>query len=71
MPRPANPDAKTRAVQGPRPAYVMLKGERAKEFAKAIEDGSLEITGATRKADEVLSAVYASEVDAFVRFMIK
>ncbi len=71
MPRPANPDAKPRAAQGPRPAYVMLTGDRAKEFAKAVEDGSVTIAGATRKADEVLAKVYANEVDAFVRFMIK
>ena len=71
MPRPKNPDGPTRAAQGPRPAYVMLKGDRAKEFAAAIEDGSIKIAGATRKADDVLSAVYAGEVDAFVRFMIK
>ena len=71
MPRPANPDAKPRAAQGPRAAYVMLKGEGAKDFAKAIEDGSITIEGATRKADDVLEAVYANKVDAFVRFMIK
>ena len=71
MPRPANPDAKPRAAQGPRPAYVMLKGEGAKDFAKAVEDGSIVIAGATRKADDVLSAVYANEIDAFVRFVIK
>lgn len=71
MPRPANPNAPARAAQGPRPAYVMLKGDGAKDFAKAVEDGSIVIAGATRKADEVLAAVYANEVDAFVRFMIK
>ena len=71
MPRPKNPDGPTRATQGPRPAYVMLKGEGAKEFAKAVEDGSIVIAGATRKADDVLSAVYSNEIDAFVRFMIK
>ncbi len=71
MPRPANPNAAPRAAQGPRPAYVTLKGDGAKDFAKAVEDGSIKIVAATRKADEVLAAVYGGEVDAFVRFEIK
>ncbi len=71
MPRPANPDAKPRAAQGPRPAYVMLKGERAKEFVKTIEDNEITVVGASRKADDVLTAMYDGSIDAFVRFMIK
>jgi len=71
MPRPANPDAPKRAAQGPRAAYVTLKGEGAKAFAQAVEAGEIKIVEATRKADEVLNAVYAGRVDAFVRFMIK
>ena len=71
MPRPANPDAPKRATQGPRPAYVMLKGERAKEFAALIESGDIQIVEASRKADDVLNKVYAGDIDAFLRFMVK
>ncbi len=67
-------DTKTpvkRAAPGPRPAYVMLKGERAKEFTTAIESGDIVIAGTSRKADDVLNAVYSGDCEAFLRFMIK
>lgn len=60
-----------RVVPGPRNAYVMLKGERAKEFVTLIESGEIEVIGASRKAEDVLDAVYSGKASAYLRFVVK
>lgn len=71
MPREPNPDKPKRAPAGPRPGYLILKGETAAEFAEALRSGAIQMVGTSRNAEDVLKLVSSGEADAYVRFEIK
>lgn len=70
-------EKKPARVQGPRPAFIGLKGtdeastQLVQDFQQAMKDGAINVTLTDRKADALLESLMAGGIDGFVRIMIK